>query len=316
MGTQPMQDPHTHRDRVLAIDHSALIHRLLKAHLGHERIDLHGATSGREGLMLARSIEPDAILLDIDIKDDDGFALLRTLKSEQATQNIPVIILSGSCAVDDRVRALDMGAIDFIAKPFEIAELQARVRSALRMTHLITMLAKRARLDGLTGLWNRAYFDERLEQEVAEACRQGTDLALAMFDIDHFKQVNDEHGHPFGDHVLELFAGMLSANRITDVTCRYGGEEFVLIAPQTNAESAVIAVERVRDAMKSHQWLDRPGLHITVSAGVSDLTLAQDPAPLALLRSADRALYRAKRSGRNRVCIDTSRVEEARRRSA
>jgi two-component system cell cycle response regulator len=290
--------------RVLSIDDSVLIHRLLKAHLRHERVELHCALNGADGLRMAKALNPDAVLLDVDMPDLDGFAVLSALKAEAVTQHIPVILVSGSCTTDDRVRGLDLGAVDFVVKPFEIAELKARVRSALRTTRLIKLLAQRAQIDGLTGLWNRTYFDERLAQELASAERHGDNVALVLCDIDHFKAVNDKFGHPVGDLVLEEFARVLSGSRITDITCRYGGEEFGMIIPRADAAQGAIAAERLRAAVERFEWPDRPSLRVTASFGVADRVVAGSFVPSEVVAAADRALYLAKQTGRNRVCRD------------
>src|SRR5690606_10064931 len=142
--------------------------------------------------------------------DISGFEVIRRLRAESSTQDIPVIVVSCNDRTDDKVRALDLGAIDFVSKPFDVAELKARVRSAVRTRQLITLLSEQTRIDAMTGLWNRAYFDERLRQAVQEASRRGTNVALILTDIDHFKGVNDSLGHPFGDTVLEIFAEILN----------------------------------------------------------------------------------------------------------
>lgn len=292
-----------HPARLLAIDDSVLIHRLLKAHLRDEAVELHSATSGADGLQMARALNPDAILLDVDIGDMTGFEVLSALKADPITHQTPVLFVSGSCDTNDRVRGLDLGAVDFILKPFEIAELKARVRSAVRMTRLIRMLAARAHLDGMTGLWNRAYFDERLHQEFAEAVRHRTDLSLILADIDHFKSINDRFGHPFGDTILEDVGRALSENRVTDIVCRYGGEEFALILPRESASGAAIVAERCRQAIENRRWPLHREVVVTASFGVADLQSMHPATPASLVQAADEALYDAKQGGRNSVRV-------------
>ena len=193
----------------------------------------------RRCLRVARDTVPDLILLDIDLEDLDGFEILAQLKADPVTHDIAVIFVSASNETMDRVRGLDLGAVDFVGKPFDVTELRARVRSALRMQRLLRMLSQRAQIDGLTGLWNRAYLDDRLRKEVAGALRHGTPLSLILCDLDRFKNLNDTHGHPFGDEVLERAAGILGSGRGLDVACRYGGEEFLGVIPQTDEEGAV-----------------------------------------------------------------------------
>lgn len=290
------------RPRVLAIDDSDLVHRLLRARLRHERIDLHSVHNATDGIRVARNLQPEVILLDIDLEDLDGFEVLARLKADPLTRDIAVIFVSASNETMDRVRGLDLGAVDFVGKPFDVGELKARVRSALRMQRLVRMLAQRAQLDGLTGLWNRAYLDDRLAAEVATSVRYDKPLSLVLCDLDRFKSLNDAHGHPFGDEVLERAAAVLAGGRSPDVACRYGGEEFALIAPGTDLAETMEVAERHRIRISEIDWPDRPGIRISASFGVADLSCIDgDPTPEKLIAAADRALYRAKETGRDRV---------------
>src|SRR5688572_28843900 len=202
---QPVDAP----PAVLVIDDSADVHRLLKARLRHEDMRLTNASSAREGLDRIREERPALILLDLDMPEVDGFEFLRRLKDAADTVNIPVIVLSGLQSAHDKVTAFDLGAVDYITKPFNLTELRVRVRSALRMHQLMQMLAQKAQIDGLTSLWNRAHFDRRWCDEVSRAVRHRTPLSLAMVDVDHFKSINDTYGLPSGDGVLQGLARTL-----------------------------------------------------------------------------------------------------------
>ena len=288
--------------KVLAIDDSELIHRLLEARLQGEDLELHSAISSEEGLQKARALKPELILLDISMEGMNGFELLDKLKEDIETQNIAVIFISGTDEPMDKVRGLDMGAIDFITKPFDAFELKARVRSALRNQYLMRMLEQRAQLDGLTGLWNRTYFDNRLTQEFSEAKRHRRSLTLALCDIDRFKRLNDQFGHPFGDRVLKHVSQIFSGGRTSDIVCRYGGEEFGFIFPSTNIERGCEVAERLRVAIEAAKWSGNPDLVVTASFGVCDMEcLEGDVTPEAMLKLADKMLYKAKQSGRNCV---------------
>ena len=288
--------------RILAVDDSELMHRLLRTRLQLEQVEIHCALTGEEGLRMAAELQPEVVLLDIDLDGMDGFEVLQQLKENPRTRDIAVIFISASCEMMDRVRCLDLGAIDFIQKPFEMAELKARVRSAIRLQQLLRMLSQRAQVDGLTALWNRSYFDQRLAAEFAEARRHARPLALVLCDIDHFKGVNDRFGHPFGDEVLSLFASILSGGRASDIPCRYGGEEFGVVLPATTTTEAVEVAERFRRAFEEHAWRRHPELVLTASFGVADLSsIDSGGTPADLLARADAALYAAKRGGRNRV---------------
>ena len=287
---------------VLAIDDSELIHRLLKTRLQGERLELHNATSSADGLKKAVALNPDVILLDIAMDGMNGFELLEKLKEDPRTRNIAVIFISATSEAMDRVKGLDMGAIDFISKPFDAFELKARVRSALRTQHLVKMLEQKAQLDGLTGLWNRRYFDQRMIQEISEAKRYSRPLSLVLCDIDRFKRLNDQFGHPFGDFVLDRVAQKLSGGRTSDIACRYGGEEFGLILPSTNIQHGHEVAERLRIEIESILWSNKPDLVVTASFGICDTeNVGEEATPEALLEMTDSALYKAKQAGRNRV---------------
>ncbi len=288
--------------KMLVIDDSELIHRMIRVRLQNENMEIHSARSFSKGIGLARRIDPDVILMDIELGMDetmDGFEALAELKSDAETRDAPVIFISASTETMDRVRALELGAIDFVCKPFEVVELKARVRSALRVRSLVRVLSKKARIDGLTGLWNRSYFDSRMQDEIAAAARHGRPLSLVICDLDHFKQLNDRHGHPFGDEVLERFAQLLGAGRPSDVCCRYGGEEFGVILPDTDQNQAMQAAERIRASIELERWPLNPELRVTASFGVVQYHVDLD-AP-GMVELADKALYQAKELGRNRV---------------
>lgn len=288
--------------KLLVIDDSELIHRLLRVRLQHERIEILSAQSAREGLRMAREVHPEVILLDIEMDDMDGFEVLSHLKSDPETQQIAVIFISATGDTMDRVRGLDLGAVDFISKPFDVTELKARVRSALRMQHLFRMLEQKAQIDGLSGLWNRRHFEQRLQQEVAESIRHKQPVSLLMCDLDRFKRINDQYGHPLGDLVIERMAQILSSGRTSDIACRYGGEEFGVILPNTDILEAGEVAERHRAAIEGQVWPESPNLVVTASFGVCDLESVQGtPSPEALVACADAALYQAKAQGRNRV---------------
>ena len=289
---------------VLVIDDTPAIHALLRARLKWEGVALAHATDADAGFELARSSPPDLILLDVEMPGTDGFELCRRLKAEPATALVPVVFLTAASSVETKVRGFELGAIDYVTKPFEPAELQARVRAALRTKRFQDMLASRAQIDGLTGIWNRAHFDRRLSDELAAARRYGRLVSLVMLDIDHFKRINDTHGHPFGDRVLTHVGETLTTLlRQTDAACRYGGEEFGLILPETGLDAAV-AAERVAAAIRALELLHKgTRVDVTASFGVAS-TEQLPPASLSVglvVSRADAALYEAKRAGRDQV---------------
>lgn len=288
--------------KVLIVDDSELIHRLLQMRLQNERIQLLSARSSTEGLLMAHELKPEVILLDIDLPKMDGFEFITRLKSDPQTQEIAVVFVSSANETANRVRGLDLGAVDFIAKPFDIIELKARLRSALRNQHYIRMLEQKAQIDALSGLGNKSYFDKRIEIEVGGSDRHTQPLSLVYCDIDHFKSINDRYGHLFGDLVIEEFSKILSGGRLTDIACRWGGEEFAVILPQTTMQEAFRVAEKYRKQLNDLVWPEHPGLVITSSFGVCDINGCESP-PNAknLFKSAENALYKAKENGRNRV---------------
>jgi two-component system, cell cycle response regulator len=291
------------RSRVLIVDDSADVHRLLRARLKHDELELDSAFSEDEGFERAIAMLPDLILLDIGLPTDEGLRLLRRLKDEPRTRDVPVVILSGFQSPQVKVAAFDLGAVDYVTKPFDLTELRVRMRAALRTYELLQMLSKRAQIDGLTGLWNRAFFDKRMAEELTRAQRYGHPLSLAMVDLDYFKQVNDTYGHPVGDAVLQGVARVLRREtRESDLVCRFGGEEFAVVMPETNPQDALKLSERIRIAVGETRWPRVPQLHVTVSMGVIGATAPGVlPNPEDWIELCDRQLYAAKHNGRNRI---------------
>jgi diguanylate cyclase (GGDEF)-like protein len=306
--TKPTEEQ---RPTVLIVDDSADVHRLLKVRLKNEELEFLSASDGVEGVTMADQQQPALIILDVDMPGMDGLSALRRLKELPRTQHIPVIVLSGLHSPQDKVMAFDLGAIDYITKPFELTELRVRVRSALRMQLLVQMLAQRAQIDGMTGLWNRTFFDRRWSEEHARCSRYGHSMSVALLDLDHFKSVNDSFGHPAGDMVLQVLAKVLQReSRHSDLACRYGGEEFVLLMPDTSAADAATVCERIRTAVESARFPRFPSLRVTVSIGIAGSSAASTVSAEQWVETADHNLYSAKRSGRNRI-VSTDLSTEA-----
>lgn len=295
---------------VLVIDDAPEVHALLQVKLATEDISFLSARTGGDGVRLACEHAPAMILLDLDLPDIHGFDVLKALKDDSRTHTIPVIVLSADCRPEAKVRAFDLGAVDFVTKPFEFTELRVRVRSALRVHQLLQMLAQKAQIDGLTGLWNRMFFDRRWAEEHARNQRQGHALSVALIDVDHFKQINDTFGHPAGDVVLQGIARIiLRESRASDLACRYGGEEFALLMPDADATAAMVVCERIRQAIERENQPRLQGRMVTVSVGVAGASSKSSVAPDDWVEVADRNLYAAKRGGRNQTAVtdlDTS----------
>lgn len=291
--------------RVLVVEGNDLERLLIRHRLRIDRVTLIEAADGLSALDLARSATPDLILLDIDLPDLSGFEVIHQLKEDPTTRSIPVIFVSATGSVEAKVRALDLGAIDFITKPFDPAELRARLRVAFRLKFQQDLLEKQAHLDALTGLANRHALRDRLEAEWSACRRRSAPLSLLVVDVDHFKRINDRHGHAAGDEALRRVAEALRAvARVYDLVARFGGEEFVLLAPDCDLAGALGLAERAREQVGSLQlaFAAAPNA-LTASVGVATSAdpHPDEPGPDALFDRADRALYEAKSSGRNAV---------------
>jgi len=290
--------------RVLISDDVEAIHSLVKIRLKDEGIKWSSAYDADSGVDLATKEQPDLVLLDVDMPGRDGFAACAVLKANPKTIGIPVIFLTASASPEQKVRGLELGALDYVNKPFDPSELRARVRGALRLKYMMDLLAHKAAVDGLTGLWNRVHFDHRLATETSLAKRNGTTVSCIMIDVDHFKNVNDSYGHPFGDSVLRRVAELtVGICRTEDVCCRYGGEEFAVLCPNTCATGAAELAERIREAIEAEIFeRNSAAIHISCSFGVAEVSGNGEP---TLVELADNALYRAKEGGRNRVAVMT-----------
>lgn len=298
--------------KVVVIDDCEQVRKLIKARLKEERVDLHFAEGGNAGLALVRRLVPDLVLLDVDMPDLNGLEVIRQLKSDPLTHHVPVIFLTGECTPEAKVQGFDLGAVDYVTKPFEPAELRARVRSSLRTKYLMDLLSQRAMIDGLTGLWNRAYFNERLGQMVQLSRRHrgetagasgGGEMSLVLFDVDHFKRINDTHGHPFGDEVLRSVARTaLTRCRQSDVLCRYGGEEFAVLCPDTDVAGAACLAEALRLGVKD-MGLRHAGAPVPVTSSFGVVEHDGRMSAEELLHRVDGALYEAKHTGRDRVVV-------------
>src|SRR4051812_49177127 len=251
---------------------------------------------------MAATMKPDVILLDIQMPEMDGYEVCRLLRASPQTVNVPIIFISGADSTEEKIRGLDLGATDYVTKPFDPAELRARVRVALRTAFLMDLLARKAMIDGLTGLWNRSYLDARLSAEIAHAQRTQRPVSCIMLDVDRFKFINDRFGHPFGDEVLRMIAVTLGAScRTEDIVCRYGGEEFAVLLPNTSGAAGIELAERLRGAIETEPLrFKQHEVKVTASFGVAEL---QPNDPRTVIEAADAGMYVAKQSGRNRVCV-------------
>lgn len=257
--------------------------------------------------IIAKLGAPDLILLDVMMPEMDGYEVCRRLKQVPETRNVPVIFITAKSEATDEEHGLKLGAVDYIAKPFHLPIVVARVRNHINLKKKTDLLELQAMLDGLTEIPNRRRFDEVLEIEWKRALRAGTSLSVVMADIDYFKLYNDHYGHGAGDICLKKVAASLASatKRPSDLPARYGGEEFVVILPETDAEGADIFAERFRSQVEQllipHEYSVASG-YVTVSVGLACTTPNEKMTPADLLATADHKMYEAKASGRNRVC--------------
>lgn len=272
-----------------------------------EEYEIIIATNGEKALEIAASEDsPDLILLDIMMPGMDGYEVCRRLKEDEKTIGIPVIFITAKNEIDDETRGLDLGAVDYITKPFQIPIVKARVRTHLELKRKNDILENIAALDGLTGIPNRRQFDETVQREWLRCLRQGVPLSLIMMDIDFFKKYNDAYGHTAGDECLRRVALALksSVRRAADLMARYGGEEFAAILPDTHSEGAAFVAERIRSSVESegipHEYSEVAD-HVTLSVGAATKIPQMDSTASEIIEAADRMLYEAKDGGRNSV---------------
>ncbi len=299
---------------VLVIDDSKLFRKQIADALRKALLfdDYREAEDGLEGFKIFSDSKPDLVICDLEMPHMDGLKFLQLKSVRQDLQDIPIILLTSTQDRLAKLKSLEQGASDYLTKPFDAAELVARVRIHLKMKKLQDELKaanehfkQLSTVDPLTNLYNRRFLTETLENEIQRAKRLQSNLSLLIFDIDHFKQINDVYGHQAGDKVLVAVADALRETlRTYDIASRYGGEEFVLVLPGTPLAGGQIVAERLRKAVHALRFpipMDR--IKVTVSAGLATFPTKRIADFDTLFRYADEALYRAKKNGRNRVEI-------------
>ncbi|MCC7145816.1 MAG: EAL domain-containing protein [Phycisphaeraceae bacterium] len=316
-------NPQMSSQQVLLIDDAPMTHKLVGVRLQELGVEILGAMDGKSGLEAARQQKPALVLLDVNLPDMDGFEVCRVLREDPATRDMQIIFLTASDDRAQKLRAFSMGATDYITKPFDAAELRARVSGVLKSQMLLNHLGVQANTDALTGLPNRAAFRQALTERLAQADGERPAVGAVLFlDLDRFKIINDSLGHEKGDELLVAVAGRLRAclgahgRRLypqgPDMIARMGGDEFtILLAQMEDPREATDLADRLRVALSEPFGLQGQEVVVGVSIGVrhgqGDEATADD-----LLRDSDAAMYRAKAEGKGKwVVFDEGMYEEA-----
>ncbi|MBK6743636.1 MAG: diguanylate cyclase [Hydrogenophilales bacterium] len=291
------------KPKILVIDDMPPNLKTLGVALAQE-YELYFALSGLEGLELARQVRPDLILLDVMMPGLDGYEVCRLLKEDTSLERIPVIFITAKIEVDDQLIGFNLGAVDYITKPFVMPLVLARINLHMRLIQKAEQLEALAMIDRLTDIPNRRALEVRLDEELARGGHEGKTLALLMIDVDFFKGYNDHYGHGAGDLCLHRIARSLTTNlsRPGDFVGRYGGEEFLAILPDCDEEGAAFVAEKecngVRELNIPHDY-SGGGSIVTISIGCAVGTIQASGS--SLIKLADHALYEAKSRGRNQV---------------
>lgn len=306
---------HRHDVDICVIEDDAAQCRLLATqlrNLGYSVTESGTATAGLQAVYQSR---PRVVICDINLPDQSGIQLCRQVRSDGSLDGMYVLLITAMAGEHHKSDALEVGADDFLTKPYDFEELKSRIRSGMRFHRLQERLARAAVTDGLTGLWNHSQFRAELDREFTRTRRYGGCLSLLMIDLDHFKAVNDTYGHEVGNQVLVSAARQLERIvRDTDLVARYGGEEFAVICPETGTDEAYRLAQRLNRSFPEQIRLsDHPDLVVRASIGVASTESAAVNSVPDLINLSDHALYQSKREGRNRVtaCAELPAASQA-----
>jgi len=301
--------------RILIVDdRPSSFDRLVATLVTEHNVDVE--TDPNEALFHAAEGNYDVLLVSLGLQNFDGLRLCSQVRSLERTRNTPILAVAEPDNNARLVRGLEIGVNDYLIRPIDKNEMLARVRTQIkkkryteRLRDNVQASIEMAITDALTGLFNRRYMETHLSALVEQAANRGKPISVLVVDIDFFKSINDGHGHDAGDDVLREFALRIRKSiRNIDLACRYGGEEFVIVMPETDMGVATMVAERLRRRIASEPFAIQQGagsLEVTISIGIAALGAPGDNAA-AILKRADQALYRAKRDGRNRVVPDAA----------
>jgi diguanylate cyclase (GGDEF)-like protein len=314
--------------KILLVEDSKGQAKTTKAALEKNGFEVIWVEDGIAAFKIAKTSHVDVILLDRVLPDIDGNEVCRWLKLDQDTKSIPIIMLTVKSTTADKVTGLEAGADDYLPKPYDTGELNARIYACLRTKSLQDDLQKKNRqledmltrvetlavTDSLTGLFNRRRFETILSLEFKKASRYLAPLSCMMIDIDHFKTINDEYGHRTGDVILKETAQIiLKSIREVDAAARWGGEEFSVLIPNTSKENAQTPAQRILRSVANNAFPEIGDRRITVSIGIADILDPLIDTEDKLVNAADLAMYEAKRKGRNRIEVSPEGTKPARK---
>lgn len=289
------------KETVLVVDDDASVAELLRRALEHGGYEVHVAGSGRQALLQAEEVKPDLILLDVTMPGMDGLEVKARLNKKETTSGIPVIFLTGRGETHDKVEGLQLGADDYVTKPFEIVELLARVKAALGRRQFYQKIST---TDPLTGLHNQHLYHRQLEMLFQIARRYGRVFSLAIIDIDNLKTINDSLGHQAGDFVIKKTAEIMTRIfRKADFLIRYGGDEFVVLLPESDEAQAAVAVERLKAEIGGKEFFAEEickKLSFSVSAGIASYH-GEMAEPAEIFERADTKMYQDKTGKRSKT---------------
>jgi diguanylate cyclase (GGDEF)-like protein len=305
--------------KILLVEDNKAQAKVIMDYLQESGYEVKWVMDGKSAIKTATKNEHDVVLLDLILPDMSGTQICRWLRQNQDTRGLPIIMLTAKDSLSEKVSGLEAGADDYLLKPYKESELNARIYTCLRtkalrdelslknrqLENLLQEVKKLAIMDHLTELYNRRYFETVLTREFKKLLRYGFSLSCILLDIDHFKKVNDDYGHRVGDSVLKEVAGiLLQSVRDVDTVARWGGEEFIVLLPQSSSEDAQHVASRMLMAISEHKFLELPDRKITVSIGMANASDPSMDSAEQIISTADSAMYRAKSKGRNRIEID------------
>jgi len=292
------------KNTLLIVDDENANLKVLTHILGSD-FTIYTASNGLNALQKAKELQPDLILLDILMPGMDGYETLSTIKSTEEIKKIPVVFITGLDSEEDEEKGLSLDAADYITKPFSVPIVKLRVRNQIQIVNQLRTIERLSMIDQLTNLPNRRSFDIRLSVEWKQAIREKLPISLLMLDLDKFKDLNDTYGHQSGDIVLKYLADVFqrSLKRPSDFTARWGGEEFIVLLPNTPLDGAIDVAENIRVNVENSiiKNIDGTNFKITVSIGVTSIIPVHNSSTEMFIAKADKAMYLAKEAGRNKV---------------